>query len=322
MKKTLLLLLLLSLFALLLAACSPKASEPLRIVVPPNPNAMPLFVVLADNPDLNLEVIPVPGVPELTAAMQGKKADVVLFFSAAGAKLYIKDALPNLRLWNVNVWRALYLVTTPEISSLEDLQGKKILASFQGGAPDLVMRAAMRQAGFDPDADFQLEYLPSAQVSQLLLAGKGEAALQPEPQITQLVGKAKNQSMSLNASIDLQADFGSASWENGQAPLGGIFVLQSVLDDPARRALFEEFAAAYDTAAANIMQDPAATAPVIAQGYADYFGATLSPNAIQKALENETLLFGSRDTSELRPDLDDFFTQIIGSTPNDNFYAR
>lgn len=189
-RTLLLLIALLLAFSLGLNACASTATEPIRVVVPPNPNAIPLFVMQAKNPDLNVEILPVPGVPELTAALQGDQAEVAVFFSAAGAQLYNKGALPNLRLWNVNVWRALYLTGPAGITSLEALRGQKILASFQGGAPDLVMRAAMRQAGFSPDEDFILEYLPSAQVIQLMLSGEGEAALQPEPQTSQMIGRA------------------------------------------------------------------------------------------------------------------------------------
>ncbi|MEA3344751.1 MAG: ABC transporter substrate-binding protein [Chloroflexota bacterium] len=193
----------------LLGACGTSRPEPvvLRVAVPPNPNMVPLFVMMEQREDLAVELVPVPGVPELTAALQGGQADAALFFSAAGAKLYNKGALADLRLWSVNVWRALYLVADPQVDGLDDLVGKKILASFPGGAPDLVMRAAMRQAGYDPDADFTIEYLPPAQVKQMLLAGKGEAALLPEPQVSALMVKAEAQGVPLEAVADLQAGF-------------------------------------------------------------------------------------------------------------------
>jgi len=80
--------------------------------------------------DLAVELVPVPGVPELAAALQGGQADAALFFSAAGAKLHNKGALADLRLWSVNVWRALYLVADPQVGGLDDLVGKKMRGRF------------------------------------------------------------------------------------------------------------------------------------------------------------------------------------------------
>ncbi len=295
--------------------------EPLRVVVPPNPNAIPLFVMLAQEPDVPVKVIPVPGVPELVAAVRGEDADVALFFSAAGAKLYNQGKLPPLQLVNVNVWRALYLVAPPGVTSLADLQGKTILASFQGGAPDLVMRAVMRQQGYDPDKDFNLEYLPPAQVKQLMLAGKGAAALLPEPQATVLVLKARQEGLDLRPVIDLQTGFGSDAWQEGLAPLGGVFVAQKTLNDPARKALFDAFVAAYGRAADYAMTHPDEAAALASQGFADYFGTQLPAQGIAQALRTRTLTLESRPVADLRPALDDFLAQIVGKAPDDGFYA-
>ena len=311
---------------LLLVACQvqPTAkSAPLQVVVPPNPNMVPLFVAQELQGDaLHITVVPVPGVPELAAVVQGGKADVAMFFSAAGAKHYNKETLTDLHLWNVNVWRALFLVADERYSGLDDLVGKKILASFPGGAPDLVMRAAMRQAGYDPDNDFIIEYLPSAQVKQLLIAGKGDAALLPEPQIASLISKAQESERQLAAVVDLQVGFGTTAWEAGLAPLGGIFVTGRTLDDPQRREAFETFVAAYDEAAAYTMTHPDEAGRIVSERFKQTFGGDLSAEAVAGAIRDGRLVFGSRPVAELRPDLDIFLAEIIGQAPADGFYAQ
>jgi len=311
------------LLAGLLGACGPGRPDPsvLRVAVPPNPNMVPLFVMMEQQEDLATELVPVPGVPELTAAMQGGQADAALFFSAAGAKLYNKGALADLRLWSVNVWRALYLVADPQVGGLDDLVGKKILASFPGGAPDLVMRAAMRQAGYDPDADFTIEYLPSAQVKQMLLAGKGEAALLPEPQASALMVKAEAQGLALEAVADLQAGFEAAAWQAGLIPLGATFTTQALLDDPARRAALERFDAAYSQAGTYAMAHPDETAEIVEQAFAAHFGGQMPARAVADAIRSGRLVFESHSPAELRSDLDSFLEIIVGQAPDDGFYA-
>ena len=311
------------LLAGLLVACGPGRPEPsvLRVAVPPNPNMVPLFVVMEQQKDLAVELVPVPGVPELAAAMQGGQADAALFFSAAGAKLYNKGALADLRLWSVNVWRALYLVADPQASGLDDLVGKKILASFPGGAPDLVMRAAMRQAGYDPDADFTIEYLPSAQVKQMLLAGKGDAALLPEPQASALMVKAEAQGLVLEAVADLQVGFEADAWQPGLIPLGAIFTTQALMDDPDRRAALERFDEAYSQACAYAMAHPDETAEIVEQAFAAHFGGQMPARVVADAIRSDRLVFESRPSAELRPDLDRFLEIIVGQAPDGEFYA-
>ncbi len=306
-----------------LVACRSGQAEldVLRVAVPPNPNMIPLFVMVEQRKELAVEIVPLPGVPELSAALQGGQADVALLFSASGAKLYNKGALADLRLWSVNVWRALYLVADPQVSGLDDLAGAKILASFPGGAPDLVMRAAMRQAGYDPDADFTLEYLPSDQVKQMLLAGKGEAALLPEPQASALMVKAETGGLTLEAAADLQAGFEADAWETGLIPLGAIFTTQTLLDDPARRAALERFDAAYGQAGDYAMAHPDETAEIVERAFAAHFGGQLPARAVADAIQSGRLVFESRPATELRPDLDSFLEMIVGQAPDDGFYA-
>jgi ABC-type nitrate/sulfonate/bicarbonate transport system substrate-binding protein len=311
------------LLALLLSACGPGRPEPsvLRVAVPPNPNMVPLFVMVERQEDLAVELVPVPGMLELTAALQGGQADMALFFSAAGARLYNKDALADLRLSSVNVWRALYLVADPQVGGLDDLVGKKILASFPGGAPDLVMRAAMRQAGNDPDADFTIEYLPSAQVKQMLLARKGEAALLPEPEVSALMVKAEAQWLALEAVVDLQAGFEADVWRTGLIPLGATFTTQALLDDPARRAALERFDEAYGQACAYAMAHPDETGEIVERAFAAHFGGQMPAQAVADAIRSGRMVFESRPWAELRPDLDHFLEIVVGQAPDDGFYA-
>ena len=307
----------------LVVTCGSRRSESdvLRVAVPPNPNMVPLFVALEQQDDLAVEILPVPGVPELAAALQGRQADVGLFFGAAGAKLYNKGALADLRLSSVNVWRALYLVAPPDLDGLDDLVGKKILASFPGGAPDLVMRAAMRQAGYVPDADFVIEYLPSDQVKQMLLSGKGDAALLPEPQASALMVKAEAQGLDLVAVVDLQSGFEAGAWSDGLIPLGAIFTTQAVVDDPARLQALVRFEQAYRQAGEYAMAHPDQAGEMVERAFALHFGGQLPAQAVASAIRSGRLVFESWPATELRPALDSFLETIVGQAPDESFYA-
>jgi NitT/TauT family transport system substrate-binding protein len=212
-------------------------------------------------------------------------------------------------------------VADPQVDGLEDLVGRKILASFPGGAPDLVMRAAMRQAGYDPDADFTLEYLPPDQVKQMLLVGQGEAALLPEPQASALVAKARAQGLDLRAVVDLQRGFEAGAWPDGQVPLGATFTTQAVLDDPARLSALARFEEAYRQAGDYAMAHPDQAGEIVERAYALHFGGQLPARAVADAIRSGRLVFESRPVTELRPDLDRFLEMIVGQAPDEHFYT-
>ncbi len=327
MRMRLLLLYVLSLVLMVAPLQAQDSDAPvLRVACPPNPNAIPLFVALdqIDPAVLQVEFLPVPGVAELADAVRAGEVDAVLFFSAAGAKLHNADTLPDLRLHSVNVWRALYLLADADVAieSLADLEGERILAAFPGGAPDLTLRAVMRNQGYDPDTDFEIVYMPGPQVSQLIIAGQGDAALLPEPTITQTIRRAAQDDITLVPVIDLQAGFGSDSWDEGTAPLGALFALQATLDDPDLSAAFDVFAEAYAAASAYVMQNPEDVAPIISAGFDTYFGAVLPEAVIVDVLMAERLLFDSRPVYALRPDLDDFLAFVVGDAPDETFFTN
>lgn len=313
------------LLAGIISACQPEETEPetlsLRIVSPPNPNSLPLIVALdMAEEEMEISFLPVPGVPEIVAALSADDADVALFFSASGATFYQDGTLPDLRMWSINVWRALYLVADPAIAGYDDLAGGTILASFPGGAPDLVMRASMTGAGFDPDADFTLQYMPAAQARQLLIAGDGDAALLPEPTVTQTIRRAQADNLPLAPVIDLQAGFGAAAWDEGLAPLGAVFTLADASEDDETAAAVARFTTLYAAACDRIMREPEVVAPIISEGFDRYFGADLPPEVIVEAVESGRLAFDTRPVADLRPDLDAFLASVTGAEIDDAFF--
>lgn len=144
----------------------------LRVVMAPNPNIYPLFVMEGKGWTDNIQIITVPNVEKMVEVLKNDQADVAGTFSATGAQLYSNGTLPDIKIWSINVWRAIYLVSSTEITSLEDLRGKTILTSFKNGALDLILKANLQQDGFDPDKDFTILYQPQPQVQQMFLLGK------------------------------------------------------------------------------------------------------------------------------------------------------
>jgi len=101
-----------------------------------------------------------------------------------------------------NRLNVLYILPAPgvEITSLDDLRGKTVFTSGQGSAQEYVLNYLFTMAGLDPESDLTIEYKSEhAEVLTLLLSGKCDAALLPQPFVT----TARLNAPGLSAGIDV-----------------------------------------------------------------------------------------------------------------------
>lgn len=307
------------------ASDTPSPSEaPLRVVSAPNPNSYPIFVMGEGNMPENITFVPVADLAELTAVMNGNHADVMGVFSGTGAQLYAEGKLTNIKIWNVNVWRALYLVASSDIKSLDDLRGKTVYSSFKNGAVDLTSQMALRQHGYEPNRDVTIIYQPQPQVQQLFLQGKAEAAVFIEPRATMTLRQAEEMGHSAHILLDIQQHVASdmQAWAKDELPLGSLFVKNEILEDPAKRKAFLAFVEEYAAACDFIMMHPDEAAQMIAQGFERTYGGRLSASVLAESIRKRHLVFASRPIDgQLRTDFETFLSSMMGYTVDDAFYG-
>jgi NitT/TauT family transport system substrate-binding protein len=84
----------------------------------------------------------------------------------------------------------MFLTTDPTIDELADLANRKISIPGAGGTPDQMTRILTTALGYDPEVDVVLDYsiASPAQLAQMLIAGKVDLAVLPEPFVTMAVG--------------------------------------------------------------------------------------------------------------------------------------
>ncbi|NCC33829.1 MAG: ABC transporter substrate-binding protein, partial [Chloroflexia bacterium] len=231
----------------------------------PSPHAMPLFIALAQHnggqfAHGQVEFVPVTEPAQMTALLSNAQVDAMVGFIVETANIFQKGEVSDLRLLSVPLWRAFSIVGTEGLTSWADLKGQTILMSDPQGGPSQLARASMQQAGFNPETDFTIQYVPEAQVLQLMLAGEASAAAVSEPFSTILINRSRTQGkMPLSiAPISLSAVYQAESaWPGDTLPMVGLLARQPVLDDPASLALLHEFEAAYYEAMAFMEANPA-----------------------------------------------------------------
>ena len=323
------------------------AATVLNVVSTPNPNVFPLLVAMARHPDLPLRLVPVGNGKEMDARFAAGDGDALLAMSYTIANEAVKGRIPDLRLTDVTLWRgfAELVVAATAGQDFAALKGKGLLVAGpttggQGGGPDLIFQAALKRAGMTA-GDFEICYLPVKRAVKMLSAGAPMnsdaacAASYRQPPVGILLVEPAATGLALmtmmpgtrtvERRIDVQKLFtGFTAWPADELPHGGLAVRQAVLDNPQKRAAFEQVRSAYLTAARDLAQaaqgrriERLRLSRAISQGIAKYYagyGMELPMPVVMIALSNGELRFhADRTLASIEPELKRFLTEVVSA---------
>ncbi|MCX8084286.1 MAG: hypothetical protein N3C60_05125 [Calditerrivibrio sp.] len=145
-----------------------------------NPNIIPIFVML-EKGYLTGEFVPVTGdVSALIGVLRASKADAIAVNYEAAQRI-AKDT--GFLYAGSTISRAIHIITVEPIKDKNDLESKKIVASFRGGSPDILFKK-LNLKNEPTYTDLQIAV-------QLFLKGDFNAILLPEPHISNVVLKLK-----------------------------------------------------------------------------------------------------------------------------------
>ena len=293
-----------------------------------NSHMMPFWVLLEQTggeiDGVTIEHLPVTGPPQMMALAVNNDFDVVIAFIFQGANFFTAGGAESLRVETISMWRGFALLTAPDVESWADLIGRRILLPQEGSGPDIITRRSMEAAGYDPFEDFQIEYMPPAQMGQLLIAGEAAAATVSEPQLTVLAGQARQNGVMLapSNSIDLlQGIYESDLWEEGRLPMGAVMVDAAVLEDEDMAAAYTSFNTAYHEATIFAQENPAEAAAMIVAQLEANCDSRANPDPIERALAGGFLIYDPVPASTLMPDLAEFVNLLYGEDVDESLYA-
>ncbi|QGY38629.1 hypothetical protein GM415_00210 [Pseudodesulfovibrio cashew] len=206
----------------------------LALAGPPAPLSLPL-ARLAQHPGSStriphLEMKQWRNPDIMRAWMVSGEVQVAATPANAAAMLYNKG-LP-VRLMDVNNGGILSILTRdPEINRFTDLKGKKALLFYRGDIPDIIVRFLAAKQGMNPDKDMALSYVGSPfEGLQMLLSGRADTALLPEPAATAAELKAKSKGMALKR-IMLQDIWEEVTGKSLFMPVGGTMCQASLAEE-------------------------------------------------------------------------------------------
>ncbi len=171
---------------------------------------------------LNDYTFTVAGAPdELTGQLIQGGLDVAALPTNAISTLYNKTEGKVVCL-GVNTLGVLYILENGEsISSIEDLDGKTILASGKGSTAESVLIHLIAESGIGADIHWASEH---AEAATLAITGEYDIVMLPEPFVTNVMAKNENLRIALNLSEE---------WKNltgEDLTMGGIAVRKEFLE--------------------------------------------------------------------------------------------
>lgn len=188
---------LLLLFALILSfmmtSCTKKSNQQLsnemKIYVPSAPPAIPIYKSAETLKNLTVHQYTDVASEALPALIKGEAA---LFVLPTNVALKLHNKTGNVVLISVLSSGMIQLISSdPTIVSIEDLRGKPLSIPAPGSSPDVIGRYLLKKKGVSPE----ITYGSSPEIAKLLIAGKIQNAILPEPLASSVLFKGSNTAM-------------------------------------------------------------------------------------------------------------------------------
>lgn len=197
-------------------------------------------------------------VDEVRAGLTSRNFDVGIVPVPVAANLYNRGL--GVRLVNVMTNGILYIMASdPSWTSLEALRGRKLAVLFPNELPSLILARLFRLAGIDAKTEVeQVQTATPLEAMQLLVLGRVDAALIPEPAASAAIVRGSVAGKTIHRVIDLQTEWQRLAGRTRDLPQAGLVVTDRFREanGPAVAAL----QAGLVRAAADVVAHPARAA--------------------------------------------------------------
>lgn len=125
-------------------------------------------------------------------------------------------------------WGSFYIGSTNSNIAIEQLKGKEVYNIGKGLTPDIITRTLLKDKGFDVDNEINFSYVDGvSELAPIILAGKTEYAVIPEPALTTVQTKNEN----FNVILDLNEEWKTINNSEYGYPQATIIVKKDLVDN-------------------------------------------------------------------------------------------
>lgn len=269
---------------------------------------------LQENIEIDYESLKSPDV--LSSKLMSGEADIAVVPTNLASSFYNRG-LPY-KLAASNVWGVLYLVSSEEINTLEDLKGKEVYTMGRGLTPDIVFRFILDQNGIDPDKDMNLRYLTgSTELASSLIAGESEIALISEPILSKVILKKGD----VKVNLDIQEEWSKVTKLSSSYPQASLIIKEDIIESNPDfvDAFIKEFEESIKWANENSTE---------AGNYSEELQTNLNAKIVDKSIERINMKFVA--AQEAKEAIETYLNVLFeyspesvgGKLPDDDFYYK
>lgn len=159
-----------------------------------------------------------------------EQTDFIVLPVAFGVQLMNRDV--NYKLAGVSLWKTFSLISSKEVKTVEDLEGKTIYTlQGPGQTADLVLKILKEEKGIN----INIHYITNgADIIQLLASGKADYAVLPEPFVS--LAEVKTQG-SVKVAMDIEQLYSDLTDSEPIIPITGLFVRNDIDTSQAQEVI-------------------------------------------------------------------------------------
>ncbi|MBF4694589.1 ABC transporter substrate-binding protein [Fusibacter ferrireducens] len=292
----------------------------LRAITPEGATTIAMLKMISEQPvlkeNVTVEYESLTATDLLATEIMGEKTDFAIVPTNLAIKLYNKGV--PYKFASINTHGNLYMITTLDITSWDDLKGKDVYMIGQGLIPDLIFRHLAKSNGLDPDKDMNLVYLSgTTEVAPTFLSGKSTITIMPEP----LLSVVSTKDVPYTVLFDFQEEFEKATGISGGFPQAGLMVKNTVVE--AYPEVVDAFISNLEESCTWVNENPKE-----AGAYAEDLELGTPTPIIVKAMDG--LNIWHENAYEHRESLEKFYNILLeaspeaigGKLPDEGFYYK
>ena len=249
---------------------------------------------------------------DILPKLNNGELDIAALPTNVAANLYNKTG--KVQLLALNTLGVLHILENGNtVNSLADLNGKTLYAINQGTNTEYALDYLLTQNGLDPDADVDIQWKTSEEVTSLMASGEIDLCMLPVPAATTVL----MQNSDVRDAIDL-SDAWTESGANGTFTMGCVVVRTEFAQENPQAV--QDFLAEYEASINYIKGNPEEGASLIEQ-----CGIVPKAAIAQAAIPQANMIFvAGQDMKSISSYYEVLFAadpeSIGGSIPDDGFY--
>ncbi|NRT33378.1 ABC transporter substrate-binding protein [Clostridium beijerinckii] len=178
-----------------------KSTKDISFVTPDGLTAIAVAKLIKEKPEIksgyNINYTIEQNSDSLVTSVMKSEPDIAIVPSNVAATVFNKNK--EYKIAGTVGFGSFYIGTTNQNQSVEDLKGKEVYNIGKGLTPDIIARTILKEKGIDVDKEINFSYVNTVnELAPIILSGKSEYAVIPEPALSTVQSKNDKFNVMLN----------------------------------------------------------------------------------------------------------------------------